>query len=89
MNIYISYFFSFLLAYMASMIPLFGIFLATMLLHYQRIDFEYLVYALYHILIISIVPGVFGIVLHRNKFIIKALIGLIVGVLIAALFVNQ
>ena len=77
----------FIVAYIGSLISIFAIFLTTMLVHFQDVDSEYLSYATLRMMVISIAPGIFGIITSRLGGISVFLIGVVTGPLVAALFV--
>jgi hypothetical protein len=78
---------SFIVAYMGSIVSVFGIFLITMLVQYRQLDPAYLESALPRILMLSIVPGVLGILLSKRRKIAHFMIGVLVGPLIGAVYV--
>jgi hypothetical protein len=77
----------FIIAYVGSLISILAIFLATMIVHYQDIDYEYLIYAALRMLVISIAPGILGIIASRLGKILVFLIGVVTGPLVAAVFI--
>ena len=78
----------FIFAYIGSLISLFTFFLTTMLVHNRGIDYEYLSYATLRMLVISIVPGILGVITSKLGKIWILFIGVFTGPLVAAVFIN-
>ena len=77
-----------LIAYIASAILLTGIFVATMLKHYQKIDNEYLAFGLGRILLISLVPAIIVWMLRLKHAAGVAAVGILVGFALAVVYVG-
>lgn len=77
----------FFIVYAGSVVSMLGIFLTTMLVHYQRLDPEYLEYALIRILILSALSGVLCIGLHKRGCLFLFVSGVITGPLVGAVYV--
>ncbi len=78
---------SFFVPYAGSVVSVFGIFLATMFVQYRQLDPAFLEFAIPRLLMISIVPGVIGILLGKRSKITHFAIGVLLGPLIGAVYV--
>ncbi len=76
----------FIAGYLSSISLLFCIFIRTMIIQYQRIDIPYLLYAVAHIIVISIVPGIITAFLIKKKTILSIFIGAVTGFGFAAAY---
>ena len=74
----------FLMVCAASFISMLVLFMATMWVHYQGIDYEYLTYALIRIGAISILSGILGFVVYKQRKIAQITFGVVVGPIVAA-----
>lgn len=78
----------FFFAYAGGFISMFGFFVATMLIHEQRLNFEYLQHATPRILAISLLPGLLGVVLRKHGKLFLFLTGIITGPFFGAAYIN-
>lgn len=75
------------MVYAASFISMLVLFVATMWVHYQGIDYEYLTYALIRIAAISILSGILGFVVYKQRKIAQIIFGVVVGPIVAAVVI--
>jgi len=83
-NLYLS---NFLTMYFSAAVSMLIIFVMTMMVHYQSIDYRYLCYALVHILWLAIPSGILGILMNKKHLLIKLFIGIVTGPTTAFLFI--
>ena len=76
------------IAHLASLILLSTLFLATSITHYEKIDYEYFMYALPRIIAISLVPAFMAWAIKVQKWYWSLVLGCVVGFICAALFIQ-
>lgn len=78
-----------LIGYLSSTISLFGIFLSTMLIHYNgMIDWQYLRYGVLVAALVSFVPAVIIKYTKISKWYFSIIVGVLLGLFVATIFVR-
>lgn len=80
------YFKAYIVGYFAAAISMLTIFLVAMELH-EAYDYDYLCYAVVHILGLAIPSGVLVAVMYNQHILIKIITGVVVGPITAALYI--
>ena len=78
---------NFFIMYFSAALSMLIIFLVTMLVHYESIDFNYLGYALGHMIWLAIPSGVIGILMRKKNLLVKIFFGILIGPTTAFLFI--
>ena len=71
----------------ASLIAMLALFLVAMRIHYQSIDYEYLVYASSRMVVISVLCGLFGLALRKRRYVTQVIFGVLAGPAMAAVVI--